>query len=96
VKIVAWEPAALEELDDALAVSRNAVEFQRVVNGALDDIASGRITHTQVPQTSARRCVLKKPPYSIIYTETDDEIRVWAFAHHKRRPGYWKKRLPKT
>jgi plasmid stabilization system protein ParE len=95
VKAVVWDPPAIQELNDALSVSRDTTEFRRVVDEAIEDIASGRVTHAQVPRTPARRCVLTTPPYSIVYTETDDEIRVWAFPHHKRKPGYWKKRLPK-
>lgn len=93
MKAVNWEAPARQEYEDALAVSRDSAEFQRAIEEALQDIASGRIVHTQVPRTPARRCALRIPPYSIIYTETDDEIRVWAFAHHKRKPGYWKNRL---
>ncbi len=94
MKAVVWEPPALQEFDDALAVSRDPVEFRRVVDEALQDIATGTITHATVPGTRARRCILRTPPYSIVYVETDDEIRVYAFPHHKRRTGSWKVRLP--
>ncbi len=82
-------------MNDGLAGSRDPAEFQRAVDEALTDIANGRIVHAQVPRTPARRCILTTPPYSIVYTETDDEIRVFAFPHHKRRTNYWKNRLPK-
>jgi plasmid stabilization system protein ParE len=93
VKAVIWEPPARQELDDALAVSQDAAEFQRTVDEAIQDVASGRVVHAAVPGTRCRRCILTRVPYSIIYTETDDEIRVFAFPHHKRRTGYWKRRL---
>lgn len=32
-------------------------------------------------------------PYGIIYFVRDDEVVVVAYAHEKRRPGYWRKRL---
>jgi hypothetical protein len=95
VKAVHWEAPAQEEYEAALAVSRDPNEFQRVVDDAIQCIASGRLVHAPVRGTPTRRCVLTTPPYSIVYTETADEIRVWAFPHHKRRPGYWKNRLPK-
>jgi ParE toxin of type II toxin-antitoxin system, parDE len=93
VKAVVWEPPAREELDNALSISRDPNAFQQAIDEALRDIANGTIAHAQVPRTPARRCILMTLPYSIIYTETDDEIRVWAFPHHKRRTGYWKRRL---
>ena len=41
----------------------------------------------------ARRLVLARFPYVIVYRVQGDEIRVYAVAHQKRRPGYWRKRL---
>jgi hypothetical protein len=95
VKAINWESPARREYEGALAVSPDSAEFLRVIEGALQNIASGRLTHAKVARSPARRCILTTPPYSIVYIETDDEIRVWAFPHHKRRPSYWKRRLPK-
>jgi len=36
-----------------------------------------------------RKFLLKKFPYSIIYTIEPDHIRIMAVAHTKRKPGYW-------
>ncbi|HEY1190881.1 MAG TPA: hypothetical protein VGE74_24835 [Gemmata sp.] len=92
---ISWDPAALQEFDAALAVSRDATALQVAVDEALQDIASGRITHAPLPRAPARGCVLSRLPYSIVYTETATEIRVIAFPHSSRKPGYWKNRLPK-
>jgi len=40
-----------------------------------------------------RRCLCNRFPYSVIYRHTNDEITIYAVAHQKRKPGYWKKRL---
>jgi plasmid stabilization system protein ParE len=40
-----------------------------------------------------RRYVLLKFPYSVIYRASETQITIYAFAHAKRRPGYWKERL---
>ena len=40
-----------------------------------------------------RRYVLPHFPYSIIYSVLEDHILVVALAPHRRRPGYWLKRL---
>jgi plasmid stabilization system protein ParE len=37
---------------------------------------------------------LKVFPYLVIYLVQDEAILVVAVAHKKRRPGYWKRRLP--
>lgn len=91
-----WEPPALDEFDRALAASSDPAEFRRVVAEAIRDIATGFVTHAKVTRSPCRKCILRTPPYSIIYIETAAEIRVIAFPHHKRRTGYWKNRLPKT
>ncbi len=32
-------------------------------------------------------------PYAVIYVEEPDHVLILAFAHFKRRPGYWVERL---
>lgn len=32
-------------------------------------------------------------PYGVLYYATDSEIVIVAYAHDKRRPGYWKHRV---
>jgi len=39
-----------------------------------------------------RRYLMKRFPYSLVYTVSGDEIRILAVAHHGRRPGYWRGR----
>jgi toxin ParE1/3/4 len=31
--------------------------------------------------------------YSVVYTVIDDDLRIYAVAHHSRRPGYWLARV---
>jgi plasmid stabilization system protein ParE len=39
-----------------------------------------------------RRHLLRRFPYSLIYTIAAEEIRILAIAHQSRRPGYWRRR----
>ncbi len=41
----------------------------------------------------ARRVLVKRFPYSIVFIEHGEDLWVVAFAHHRRRPGYWRERL---
>lgn len=93
MKTIGYFPAAQEELDNALAASLDTSKFRRIVEEALEAIVNGIVSHAGIPRTPYKRCILQKLPYSIIYEETQTEIRIVAFPHHKRRPGYWKKRL---
>lgn len=42
-----------------------------------------------------RLYLLKKFPYSVFYFELSDVVWIVAFAHQKREPFYWRKRLDK-
>ena len=96
MKAVIWDLDAKQEADDALTASGKPGEFQRIIDCALADITTGAVTHVRIGRTQQRRCILPKPyPYSVIYVDEDDAIRVLAFPHHKRRANYWKNRLPK-
>lgn len=39
-----------------------------------------------------RRFVLRRFPFSVVYREAASAILVVAFAHGRRRPGYWRNR----
>lgn len=39
-----------------------------------------------------RRFVLRKFPYSIIYSIEPDCVMILAVAHQRREPGYWRER----
>lgn len=40
-----------------------------------------------------RRYLLSRFPFSVIYRIEEDIIYIIAVMHHKRKPGYWTKRL---
>jgi toxin ParE1/3/4 len=44
----------------------------------------------------ARRFVLSGFPYAVIYCPLPHEVLIVAFAHHSRRPDYWKDRFGET
>jgi len=39
-----------------------------------------------------RRVFPKKFPFSVVYLVAENEIVIFAVAHFKRKPGYWKSR----
>lgn len=85
----------VDALTDSAAMSpRVATEFRELIDRVLFDIRSGLITAARYPRTQCREYPLTRGfPYSIIYLDDPDAIRIVAFAHHKRRRGYWKSRL---
>lgn len=70
----------LEVLDQTLQlVSDRPESFPRLRLGAADLVL--------------RRALLHRFPYAIVFLVLENELRILAVAHHKRRPGYWLGRL---
>ena len=44
-------------------------------------------------KNNTRRFLLWRFPFSIIYSEQESAITIWAVAHGSRRPEYWTERL---
>ena len=92
------EPEASAELEDA-AVWYNGrrvglgVEFVEAVDAALEQIARwpeiGRVVPGVPDDVPARRFPVERFPYHMAYLEWDGVIRLLAFAHDRRQPGYW-------
>jgi plasmid stabilization system protein ParE len=41
-----------------------------------------------------RRRLVPRFPYAVVYMELEQEILILAVAHLRRRPGYWRGRVP--
>ena len=47
--------------------------------------------HPHVPEElGVRRVLVKRFPYAVVYLDLPNEIRILAFAHTRRKPGYWR------
>ena len=44
-------------------------------------------------ELDVRRCLLARFPYGVVFTTLTHSVRVIAFAHLKREPGYWLNRV---
>ncbi|MDY3557751.1 hypothetical protein R5W23_003016 [Gemmata sp. JC673] len=89
-------PDAQTEIEGALLASRDPARLQAAVTAALATIGANPRIAARVGKSQVRRYIFTNFPYSIIYTATATEVRVFAFPHSSRKPGYWKNRLPKT
>ena len=96
------ELEASAELEDA-AVWYNGrrpglgVEFVEAVDAALEQIARwpeiGRVLPGVAGDVPARRFPVQRFPYHVVYLEWEGVMRLLAFAHDRRRPGYWFSRV---
>jgi plasmid stabilization system protein ParE len=92
-----FHPAARREFlaaDDWYAARspEASAAFLAAISDALQNVTSS-------PQRwpgylfGTRRFVLQRFPFSVIYLDDPDQVRVIAVAHAKRKPGYWKRRI---
>jgi len=98
------EPEAAAELEDAAVwyESQRAglgLEFIAAVDATIERIGRWPLAAAHVHSVPRELFVRKAPvgsfPYSVAYLETPDSIRILAFAHDSREPGYWHTRLTK-
>lgn len=98
MKPVRYEEAAGEELLDEIdryQLKRDGLgsEFMLAVQSAVDVIAQNpRAWQVSEYSRRARRFVMDRFPFAIVYVELADEISIIAIAHASREPGYWRTR----
>jgi plasmid stabilization system protein ParE len=98
VNPVPFLPAAEDEFLRAVAgyeVERTGLgaEFAADVERATRRIASFP-RHGSPYLAETRRIVLRRFPYSVVYWPDPQDLLVIAVAHQRRKPGYWRKRVP--
>lgn len=88
------------DLDDALA--HYGAISPALAGAFLQEIAVARTRIEEQPQawrpigSRTRGFPLRRFPYAVIYHQREAEIVIVAFAHFRRRPGYWRQRLKVT
>jgi len=69
-------------------------EFYAAVVASLESIAlHPEIGPIAFDEPDIRRVLVPRFPYQVIYRVGSSRILILAFAHLKRRPGFWKHRL---
>ena len=98
------EPEASDELGEAAVWYEQrrdglGIEFLQAIDDALELIARFPHAGAAVPgvpgDLPVRRVPVSRFPFHVIYLEMSDDIRVLAFAHDRRSPGYWHSRTLK-
>ena len=96
------EPEASAELEAAAVWydkqrSGLGTEFLEAVDAALNRIARWPNAAPRVPGVApdvpARTAPVTGFPYHVAYLQMPDAVRILAFAHDRREPGYWRSRL---
>ncbi len=95
-KALRFHPAAEQEYLSALAWYRDqsAIAAEEFASAVRQATAKIRNSPRRWPFYfgNFRKYTLRQFPFSIVYEELFSEITVFAVAHGRRRPGYWKGR----
>lgn len=71
-------------------------EFLAAIGEAMDRLDSwpqlAPLITSDASLPTARTVFVNRFPYSIVFIETDESRWVIAFAHQRKRPGYWRGR----
>jgi plasmid stabilization system protein ParE len=97
MKRIVFHPDAESEITDAARY----YELRQVGlgSGLLGEVEQALAFISTDPEVAPRigsrlrKKSLWRFPYHLIYAVSPDRIRIVAFAHQKRRPFYWQKRL---
>jgi toxin ParE1/3/4 len=93
----AFHPAARKEFDSTLEELREIATplARRFLRRTSDVIAILRLFPDSGSPLGrqARRFPLTPFSYDLIYVPLESDIYLIAFAHHRRRPGYWSDRV---
>ena len=92
--ILRVDPRAQLEIDNAVGYygsQRTGLgrEFAEEISRGYDSIEANPRAWSPFGKT-LRKHKLNRFPYSIVYTEIGNDVRIVAVAHHSRGPGYWR------
>ena len=98
MKSVRYHPEAETEYDEAIGHYADididlGIECRVALQAARSKLRDHPSSFVRDEITGCQICTVKKFPYSFHYLDLDDQIWIVAVAHHKRKPGYWHRRL---
>jgi len=96
-KRIEYHQGAVADIKGAVAwyrerSSKSASDFIDELQRAMETIRESP-NRWPMGKSNTRRFLLWRFPYSVIYSEQQSVITVWAVAHGSRRPEYWGHRL---
>ena len=97
MKQIAFHPSADAEVTEAAQyyeVQKSGLGSQLLVDveRALHQILKNPEASPRIGRRLRRKSLLRFP-YNLVYAVHQDKILILAYAHQKRRPFYWRKRL---
>ncbi len=105
MKILCFELEAVDEMEEAAGwyekrqrgLGRRFLnEIERIQKAVVERPASFPRLDLPASDLVIRRALLSRFPFALVFLDREEEVRILAVAHTKRRPGYWLNRLRYT
>jgi toxin ParE1/3/4 len=98
VKPVRYHPEALEEYEEAIKYYADidrplGTRCKKALQAARSKFRRRPMSYPLDDDTGCHEYAMPKLPYSVHYLVLDEHIWIVAVAHHKRKLGYWRRRL---
>ena len=96
-KRVEYHQGAIADVRSALAWYQR--RNPKAALNLIDELQRATDTIREAPErwpigkNNTRRFLLWRFPFTVIYSEQESVVTIWAVAHASRRPGYWARRL---
>ncbi len=95
-----FHPDALAEYAEAVKcyATQNSQIAQAFINSIEDAVYRVRESSDRYPEIDEdiRRCMVRKFPYTILYSIEQDYLLIIAVMHCSREPNYWKDRQSRS
>lgn len=96
--IFSFHPEAEEEFEAAVAWYEErdtglGLDFAAEVRGAIRLAQSMPLAWPEMEE-NVRRVLVHRFPYGVLYSPEGGRIHILAVMHLRRRPGYWRERIP--
>lgn len=89
--------AAAEWYDDRAGLGDELVaEVQAVTSKIVEMPGAFEPARGVRASVGAREAAVKRFPYRVVFVELEQELRIVALAHVRRRPGYWRGRVARS
>ena len=94
--IIKFSPLAAKEVEEAIGWYRDknpfaAGQFRAIVFDSIEIISHSPLSWGNVSETSIRKFVIPRYPYSLYFEVLGNIVYVLAVAHNRRTPRYWLK-----
>jgi hypothetical protein len=70
-------------------------EFELALDTLREKVLPGKPWPGRLGERGVKRILMKRFPFFVVFVKVDAALVVLAIAHYRRRPAYWRSRLPK-